>query len=133
MTILAVIPSWLKSTALKIGFKVQMTSIRSQKLWFGHVALHYDYYVTPSINSRSLMHRVTAFRPKALEVRIYLIYGVMMVKKKNKNWMKTSVCCFHLNQKHQFSVRRAAVYSSILYKADPDPDPNLLKKTTLDL
>ena len=36
---------------LKMGFKVQMTSFRSQKLWFDHVALYYDYYVTPWINS----------------------------------------------------------------------------------
>ena len=34
-----------------MDFKVQMTSFRFQKLWFGHVALYYDYYVTPSINS----------------------------------------------------------------------------------
>ena len=34
-----------------MGFKVQMTSFRSQKLWFDHVALYYDYYVTPWINS----------------------------------------------------------------------------------
>ena len=35
---------------LKMGFKVNMTSFRSQKLWFGHLALYYDYYLTPWIN-----------------------------------------------------------------------------------
>ena len=93
------------------------------------MTLYYVYYVTPWINSRYLLQRVTAISRKALEVRIYLTYEVIMVKKKNKNWMETWVCCFHLNQKHQFPVRRLAVYSSILYKADPDPD--LQKKRTL--
>ena len=33
-----------------MGFKVNMTSFYSQKLWFGHLALYYDYYLTPWIN-----------------------------------------------------------------------------------
>ena len=63
-----------------MGLKVQMTSFRSH-----FVVLYYEYYVTPWMNSKCLLQRVTAISPKAQEVRIYVTYGVMMVKKKNKN------------------------------------------------
>ena len=41
-----------------------------------------------------------------------------------------SMCCFHLNQKHKFSVQRTAVYKAY---PDPDPDLDLQKKRTLGL
>ena len=86
---------------LKMGFKIQMTLFRSQKLLFDHVTLYYDYYITMWINPRCHLKSVTAVSLKALEVRIYLTYGVMIVKKKNKN-CTTSIFLNHLLQIHKF-------------------------------
>ena len=80
---------------LKTNFKVQMTSFHSQKLWFGHLALYYDYFLTPWINSRCLLQRVTAISPKALEMWIYLTYGVMMVRKRTRSEWKFR-CAFSI-------------------------------------
>ena len=69
-----------------MGFKVNMTSFRSQNsdlvTWL---------YITITTSHRGsthcgcLLQRGTAISLKALELRIYLTYELMMVKKKNKN------------------------------------------------
>ena len=75
---------------LKMGFKLQMTSFCSQKLWFGHLALYYDYYVTPWINL-SWMSSVESdsYRSESSGTENLSDIWIDEGEEKNKNWMKT--------------------------------------------
>ena len=100
---------------LKMGFKVNMTSFRSQKLWFGHLALYYDYYVTPWINSLWMSSAERdSYQSESSGTENLSDIWIDDGEEKKQELNENLVCCLHLNQKHQFPVWRAALYSLVI-------------------